>query len=243
MDNAIVQRDLTPSIWEMIWNMAPVMHRSRLFGVSSPEAAAAIMLKGYELGLSITASFEFVQIVQGKPSLAPRGALALLHNSPEITTLQINRLTNEQGAFTGYACHMARRNGFAYTATYTLDDARRAGLVKPDSGWANYPENMCLWRAVGFCADVVAPDITAGMTTLMKMPEQLGLAITQGGDIIDATPPLATELPNAPTLTISLTMDELLARYGAEAILVANEGRLPGTDSELNAIAMKLAVV
>ena len=235
MDNKAivpVQRDLTPSIWEMIWNMAPIMHRSRLFGVSSPEAAAAIMLKGYELGLSITASFEFVQIVQGKPSLAPRGALALLHNSPEIATLTITRLIDEKDVFVGYSCHMARRNGFQHTATYTLENARRAGLVKPDSGWANYPENMCLWRAVGFCADVVAPDITAGMTTLMKMPEALGVALSMEGDVIDAPPPPHTEPP---------TLQDLITQYGAETVLAANDGQLPGTAAELMDIAARLA--
>ena len=47
---------------------------------------------------------------------------------------------------------------------------------------------MCLWRTVGFAADVVFPDVTAGMTTLMKAPEMYGVALTEGGDVIDATP-------------------------------------------------------
>ena len=234
MDNAIVpaQRNLTPSVWQMIWEIAPVMYKSRLFGVSSVEQAAAIMLKGYELGLSITASFEFVQIVQGKPSLAPRGAVALLHNSPEITAIEITRLTDAQGAFLGYRCHMARRNGFAHTAEFTLADAKRAGLIKADSGWANYPENMCQWRAIGFCADVVAPDITAGLTGLMKMPERFGVTITQDGDIVFPPPP-ATEHD----------VDDLIAQYGVDAVIEAAEGNLPSTPDELSAVAAKLAAV
>src|SRR3990167_3398040 len=83
--NAIVPtaatRELTPAIWHMIEIMSPVMHKAHLFGVTSPEQAAAIMLKGYELGLSVTASFEFVQVIQGKPSLSPRGAMAILLSS------------------------------------------------------------------------------------------------------------------------------------------------------------------
>lgn len=224
-------REVNPHTWQMIWDIAPVMHASRLFGVGSKEQAAAIMLKGYELGLSITASFEFVQVVQGKPSLAPRGALALLHNSPEITAVEITRLTDGQGAFVGYQCHMARRNGFAHTVQYLVEDAKRAGLVKPGSGWANYPENMCLWRAVGFCADVVAPDITAGMTTLMKAPEQYGVTLSQGGDIIDVTP--VTPAPAAPIIP---TLDELLVMFDADAILAANHGQIPATNEEVKAV-------
>ena len=57
------QRELTPSTWEMITAMAPAMHASRFFGVSSPEQASAIMIKGYELGLGLAASFEFITVI------------------------------------------------------------------------------------------------------------------------------------------------------------------------------------
>jgi len=234
-------RELTPSIWGMINEMAPVLHRSRLFGVTSVEAAAAIMLKGYELGLSITASFEFIHVVEGRPSLKPMGALALLHASPEITKLEIHELLDKSGAYLGHTCTMARRNGFEYTAAFTMEDAHRAGLVKPKSGWENYPRNMCMWRAVGFAADVVAPDITAGMTAMLKMPEQFGMALTQDGDIIDVTPVAVTEQP-APAA--AFTLENLLdLGYTAEQILVANEGRLPMTDEDVLAVAQKLAAI
>lgn len=65
-------KELTPSVWDMLKEIAPVMHVSRLFGVSSPEQATAIMLKGYELGLGVTSSFEFIHVIEGKPSLSPR---------------------------------------------------------------------------------------------------------------------------------------------------------------------------
>lgn len=35
---------------------------------------------------------------------------------------------------------------------FTIQEARDAGLVKPDSGWAKYAKNMCSWRAATFLA-------------------------------------------------------------------------------------------
>ena len=67
----ITNQKLTPQVWDMIERIAPAMAASRLFNVPSPEAAAAIMLKGYELGLSLTASFEFIHVIDGKPSVSP----------------------------------------------------------------------------------------------------------------------------------------------------------------------------
>lgn len=240
------QRELTPQIWTMINQMAPVMWKSRLFGVTGEEAAAAIMLKGYELGLSITASFELIQVVLGKPSLSPRGAMALLLNSPKIKVIKVTRLTDPAGKYVGHECFMARDNDFEYTVRWTMEDAKRAGLVKPDSGWASYPENMCQWRAIGFCADMVAPDVVAGMTAFMKMPEQFGLALTNKGDIIDMKvnqdPPTPVQAnPETTVAAPTITLDDLCTIFGAEAVLVANEGIIPMNDEQVATVAMKLA--
>lgn len=239
---AETRRELTPGAWAMIERMAPVMHRAHLFGVTSPEQAAAIMLKGYELGLSITASFELIHVIDGKPGLSPRGAMALLHNNPLIKQIKVNRLEKD-GKFLGYECYMERAdNGFAHTSRFTLEDAQRAGLTagsnmgngkirQGQGNWEKYPENMCLWRAIGFCADVVAPDVTAGMTNIMKAPEMYGVALTEGGDIIDATS--HDVQPVDP-------MQQLITDFGAEAVLQASGGKLQVTDEEAAEIRAQL---
>ena len=224
------ERFVTPGVLDMFDRMAPVLARSRLMGVTRTEEAYAIMLKGYEIGLSITASFEFIQVIQSKPSLTPRGAMALLLSSKVMRDIQITRLVDTAGKFIGYECIMTRDTGFTHTARFTMADAERAQLIKPDSGWQKYPENMCMWRAVGFAADVVAPDITAGMTTLMKMPEAYGVSLTAEGNVIEATP----EPEYHP-------LDALLTQYPADAILAANNGRIPSTQEEVDAVRAKLA--
>ena len=227
-------RELTPGIWKMISEMAPVMYKARLFGVTSPEQAAAIMLKGFELGLSTTASFELIHVIDGKPGLSPRGALALLHNSPLIKEIKITRL-EEKGKFIGYECFMSRSdNGFSHTSRFTMEMATKAGLVKANSGWMKYEENMCMYRAVGFTADVVGPDITAGMTSIMKMPEAYGLVITDSGDVIDAT---AVNVPSVDPL------QELISEYTLDRVAqVAMEtiNKYPETKEDIDAVRVKL---
>lgn len=220
MSNAIVK----PDTWQMISAIAPTIHAARLFAVSSPEQAAAIMLKGHELGLGLTASFEFIQVIQGKPSLSPRGALALILQSAECAGIEI---TEQPDACT---VTMKRRNGFSFTTTFTMDDARKAGVVKPDSGWEKYPANMRRWRAVGYCADVVFPDIIGGM----KRADEFGAEITPEGDVVEATcwsvvESTRQDAPQAP----QITLEDLVHQYGAENVLQANGGAIPGTLEEL----------
>ncbi len=234
---AVVNRpQLTPQVWQMISEVAPTMHLARIFGVASKEQAAAVMLKGYELGLSLSGSFEFIQVVEGKPSLSPRGALALIQSSPLYGGMKITEDADKCTVWMKRA-----DNGFEHTVTWSLDDAKRAGVVKPGSGWEKYPTNMIRWRAIGFCADVVFPDVIGGM----KRADEYGADITPGGDVIEGTWTVTTPAANgaAPTIEVakpSITLDGLLAQHGAEAIMAANSGRIPGTDEELQAVAAAL---
>jgi hypothetical protein len=215
--------------------MAPVLAKSGMFGMMRPETAAVTMLKGYELGLSFTAAFELVQVVQGKASLSPRGALALLHNSPEIVQpIILKRLVDKNGAFEGYECTINRVNGFGHTARFTLADAKRAGLIKAGGAWESYPENMAMYRAIGFAADVVAPDITAGMTMFLKAPEQFGVGINDAGDIVES---VATQVPMT---QYEYALEQLLAQHDADAILTANNGNMPATLEEVERLARVL---
>lgn len=232
--NAMVVREaLTPQLWEMISNIAPAMHKSRLFGATSPEAAMAIMLKGHELGLGLTASFEFVQVVEGRPALSPRGALALIQGSPLLAGLKIEDQKDSQGKPMGCRVWMKRTNGFEYEVTWTMTEAIAAGVVKPGSGWSTYPANMLRWRAVGFCADVVFPDVLGGM----RRADELGANIGPNGDVIEG---VWAPIVNDTSVPIKATLADVVERYGADAVMAAYGGLIPGTEDEVAAIAEKL---
>jgi hypothetical protein len=169
------RREIDQASLELAVKMGPLVHASRLFaGIASPEQAMIIMLKGYEIGLPMTAAFEFIQMIMNKPTLIPRGALALIHQSGQLQDMQIVEKPDS------CTVTMRRRGGISYSASYSLEDAKRAGLIKKDGAWEMYPANMLRWRAIGFCADIVFPDVLAGM----KTADQLGAAISAEGNII-----------------------------------------------------------
>lgn len=242
-----VRRELTPDTWTMIQSIAPAMHQARLFGVSSPEQAAVIMLKGHELGLGLTASFELIHVIENKPSLSPRGALALVINHPEFDGINIQDKADAKGVPTACTVALKRKNGMQYEVSWSMDDAKRAGLVKPGSGWEKYPAQMLKWRAVGYAIDVVFPDTIGGM----KRADELGASITPDGDIIEGewavrptetstAAPAASELEPEADSAASLT--DLVQKHGAQAVMDANGGKIPATDSELATVAAALEV-
>lgn len=151
------RQELTPGIIELIKAIAPMFHGSRLYGMASPEQAAVVMLKAYELGLPATAAFENFDMINGKLSMRPQLALALIHRSRNID-IKISDIKD------GCEVWMRRRDtGFEYTARFTLADAQQAQIAKTNGGYDKYPADMFRARAIARCARVVAPDVLAGM--------------------------------------------------------------------------------
>ena len=182
---------VTGDTWATIKAIAPVAQASRMFGITI-EQAAIVMLKGHELGLGLAGAFEFIHVIDGKPSLSPKGMMALIHNDGRIE-VKLTRLVDKSGKFEGYECWMKRKDtGFEHSARFTLQDAVKAGLMKDKSSWEKYPENMCQWRAIGFAGDVVCPDVGGGMLR----PEELGAEVdAEGTPVVIASWHVVEEKP------------------------------------------------
>jgi hypothetical protein len=59
-------------------------------------------------------------------------------------------------------------------ATFTLEMARRAGLLRADSGWSKYPERMLWARASSWAIRDYAPRVALGMTFQDEVEEVTG---------------------------------------------------------------------
>ena len=236
-----LSQPVTPSVWEMIQSIVPTAHKSRLFGVSTPEQAAMICLKGYELGLGITASFEYINIIQERPALTPRGALALALHSGEVADMKIEDRRDAQG--NPWSCYvwMKRRGGLEYSLEFTMDDAKRAGLIKSGSAWEGYPSQMLKWRAVGYVLDALLPDVSGG---LKRVDELSDAAVDDSGNVVEASWRPAAPAPSASTPVPSpvrhISLDDLVTKHGADAVFGACGGVLPANDMEVLALAQKL---
>lgn len=245
---AVRPQQLNGDIWQTITAVAPVMKDSRLFGMATEAQAMAVMAKGYELGLTLTASFDLIQVIEGKPALTPRGALALVMQSGMLENLKIEDLKDANGVPTACRVTMKRRGGFEYTSEFTMEDAKRAGLVKTNGAWEKYPANMLRWRATGYCIDVVFSDVCGGM----KRADEFGANIDFAGNVVDATWTPVTSAPAAPVapvvvnlntaaaVVMTVSLQDLVSQFGPEAVMGANGGRIPASDEEVAAVAVAL---
>lgn len=245
MNEIMIQpREITPTIVTTAQSMGEIAYRSGIYAAPKPEAAAMIMLKGYELGFPMTAAAEYIQVIDKQIGLTPRGALALMHAHPEIIrSVKVEDLVDANGAYYGCRCTIERYNGSQvsiYTKQFTLDDARTAGLLKPNSNWEKYAQQMCQWRAIGFAADLACPDLLGGLTGIMKMGETVPANEMGSFDVppatVEETPVIVETVSSDPEINLS----QLMAEFDAGAILAANNGVMPRTNAECTEIYNRL---
>ena len=158
-NTVIVRRELTKDTWDLIQSMAETIYLCRMVaGVGSVQQAAFVLMRAYELGFPFSSVCDNLQVLMGKVTLSSQGILAIIQSRSDVVRLSIDESTDEACTVT-----MTRNTGFTFTLTYSVEDAKRAGLVKPDSNWNKDPANMCRWRAISRCARIVVPDLLAGL--------------------------------------------------------------------------------
>lgn len=140
--------------------IASMCANSRLFGVSNVEEAAVKIMYGTEMGLPVLQALMGINVIKGKPVMSANLIAALIKRSGKYD--YIVKVWDSNScviSWTQYGKHIG-------DSFFTMEDAHRANLVKPDSGWVKFPNAMLFARALTqggrtYCADVfVAPIYT-----------------------------------------------------------------------------------
>ena len=150
---------------------------------SAPWKILAALMYGRELGIGPMTALQGITVIDGKPSMSAQLIGALIRRAGHKITAE----STEQGA----TVTITRTDGTEHRGTFTMADAQRAGLVRPNSGWTKYPKDMCYARAMTQAARHGAQDVLAGV---VYTPEELG------ADEDAPAPPLPANLPPAPMI-------------------------------------------
>jgi hypothetical protein len=225
--------------WAVLVDIARTVARSGFLpqSLSTPEKAAAIILKGHELGIPAMQSVAHIHAIDGKLTCSSELMLALLARGG-ITWAWTQDGTDAQEAAIEF-----RRDGFEpVTGRFTMDDAQRIETLSWENGerkrvklaekeaWRNYPANLLRARAIANGARMIGPDLLTGLS---YTPEELGAAVDEegtpcrsqthngGGEIEDPTPvvvrPYLRFLRRCRQLEEQLsppTFGEILSRFG-----------------------------
>jgi hypothetical protein len=118
---------------------------------------------GREVGLGPLQALQNIAVINGRPSIWGDAALALVRGHPDCASVQ-EGAEGEGDARHGW-CEVTRRGEQPQRRTFSIADAKRAGLWGKAGPWTQYPDRMLQLRARGFAIRDVFPDALRGVLT------------------------------------------------------------------------------
>lgn len=131
-------------------NLVPKAFRGK------PADILVATLWGAEVGLGPIASMNFIDVIDGTPTMNAEGGSALIRRAGHSLTIVG---TSERCEVKG----KRRDSGDEMTVVWTIEDAKRAKLATKDN-WSKYPRAMLRSRAVSEIARALFSDVFMGIT-------------------------------------------------------------------------------
>lgn len=111
---------------------------------------------GAEIGLQPLQALQNIAIINGRPAIWGDAMLALVRQSGLLVAIK------EEQTDKMATCTVQRKGEEPYTTTFTMEDAKRAGLANRNT-WSAYPKRMMQMRARAYALRDVFPDVLKGM--------------------------------------------------------------------------------
>jgi len=106
------------------------------------------MQYGSEIGLAPLQALQSVAVINGRPCLWGDGALAVVQASPHYESHK-EWIDGQGDARTAY-CQIKRKGQEYHVSTFSVQDAKKAGLWGKPGPWQQYPDRMLKMRSRGF---------------------------------------------------------------------------------------------
>lgn len=152
---------LAPKDFEQALKFSEMMSKSNLVPKEFVGNAGNIMVAvqwGMELGLQPMQAMQNIAVINGRPSLWGDSVLALARSSSLCEYI----IEEDDGKVA--TCRAKRRGQDAeIAASFSMDDAAKAGLASKAGPWTQYPKRMRQMRARAFCLRDAFPDVLRGM--------------------------------------------------------------------------------
>lgn len=156
------ERQLDPRSLREARIVATDLHASKLLSAyGTAQGVLSTIMLGRELGLPTMAALRGVHIIEGKHSLSAQMMVALVLKSGMAEYFEPVSFDATQATF------VTKRKGGRneVTLTHTIEMAKTAGLLKPNSNWEKIPTDMLVARAQSRLCRLVYPDVVGGLYT------------------------------------------------------------------------------
>src|SRR5215813_1896826 len=142
--------------------LAEIVSQSKMFpDVQTAAQAVVKIIAGRELGIPAMASLRGMHVIKGKAEVGA-GLLAAMIKASGKYDYRVTNLDDDGCLITWY-----EHGKLSGESCFTIEDAQRAKLIKPDSNWEKFPRAMLFARALTEGQRRYAPDVAIGAVYAM----------------------------------------------------------------------------
>ena len=132
------------------WRFAKCVAESGLApkGIETPAAVLVAIQMGAEIGLTPMASLQNIAVINGRPSVWGDAMLAVCRQSGVFDEAEFEERIEGEGDKQVATCTVRRKpDGKPVIRTFSVADAKKAGLYGKTGPWSQYPARMLQMRA------------------------------------------------------------------------------------------------
>lgn len=175
---------IVPRTIEEVHRLAVAITKSGLApaNMNTPEKLTVAIMQGLEIGLPPMMAVNRIAVVNGRPTVYGDAIPALLLSRG----FRVRETITGDGDARAATCTIVRPDGDEAARSFSVADAKVAGLWGKPGPWKQYPDRMLQMRARGFAARDHAADVLGGLY-LTEEAEDID-------EMKDITPPATKEV-------------------------------------------------
>lgn len=171
LDDSLFSKELAPHYMQLAGKLASSELVPKSFR-GKPQDLFICWAMGYQVGLTPEQSMQCIAVINGKPAMWGDDMLALCMAHKDFDDIIEEPLLKDL-AVVGYSCVVKRKGKADKTNIFTLDMAKRAGLLAKGGVWTQYPERMLKLRARGFSLRDAFPDALKGIKSREEVEDYI----------------------------------------------------------------------
>lgn len=157
-------RAIVPTDMDQVWRFATIVAKSGLApkDMQKAETITVAIMHGLEVGLTPLMALQRIAVINGRPSIWGDGAMGLVRASG-LCEFVYEAIAGDGDKMVA-VCRVKRKGEKEQIErTFSVDDAKRAGLWGKSGTWQLYPKRMLQMRARAFALRDLFADVLGGL--------------------------------------------------------------------------------
>ncbi|WP_245514626.1 hypothetical protein, partial [Aquamicrobium defluvii] len=188
-------RAIVPQDFDGAWRIANAVVKAGMAprGLETSEKAMVAIMHGMEVGMTPMAALQSIAVVNGRPTIWGDGAIGLVRGSGKCEWIK-ERIDGDGDNMVAICDVKRKGEADPIRATFSVADAKKAGLWGKQGPWQQYPKRMLAMRARAFALRDGFADILRGLGIAEEVQD------APAPDARSVTPPSPPRAPSPPQI-------------------------------------------